>query len=117
MNSSEITPLQSLRVGENAIACEELMRIFYELTLTSSSMPAKRARNAENNVEGLSSERKRVISLIEKLQSTNLGVRDYTAYKFDSVLTSGLVITLEGPSDLSEESLATYQSAQDSDYD
>ena len=114
---SEETPLQGLRGEENAIACEELMRIIYELTLTSSDRPAKRARNSENSVDGLSSENKRVDSLIEKLQSTNLGVRDYTAYKFDCVLTSGSVITLEGLSDLSEELLATYESAQDSDYD
>ena len=114
---SEETPLQSLRVEKNMIACEELMRIFYELTLTSSSMPAKRARNSENSIDGLSSKHNRIDSLIEQLQSTNLGVRDYTAYKFDCVLTSGSVITLEGLSDLSEELLATYESSQDSDYD
>ena len=114
---SEETPLQSLRVEKNMIACEELMRIFYELTLTSSSMPAKRARNSENSIDGLSSKHNRIDSLNEQLQSTNLGVRDYTAYKFDCVLTSGSVITLEGLSDLSEELLATYESSQDSDYD
>ena len=112
---SEESLLQSLTVDKDAIACEELMRIIYELTLTSSERPAKRARNAENSVGDLSSNQKRVDSLIEKLQSANLG--DYTAYKFDSVLTSGSVITLEGLSDLSKELLATYESAQDSDYD
>ena len=114
---SEESLLQSLTVDKDAIACEDLMRIIYELTLTSSDRPAKRPRNAENSFDGISSENKRVDSLIEKLKSTNLGVRDYTAYKFDSVLTSGSVITLEGLSDLSEELLATYESAPDSDYD
>lgn len=116
---SEDTPLQSLRVDEDAKACDELMRIFYELTLTSSSKPAKRARNDENNVGSSSSSQQRsaIDSLTDKLKSTNIGVRDYTAYKFDSVLTDGSCITLEGLSELSKELLATYDSAQDSDYD